>query len=335
MRKRAIASVLACLAAAAAVSAQAVTVVDALGRSVTLDKPAEKIIGTHNPSLNTGIVLGGGDRYLAGFGNKKMADRLYDFVMADYAGIPQIGMGATINLETVAKLGPGVVAILPERFKGQVDEYAKVGVKAIVALPNQESFDGIKNSLLIVGKALGADGRAQEIAAFIDGRVGQAKALSAKAAKRPSVLFLGSKSPFSVATSSMIQTDIIEMAGGTNAVAGVDVKGAFADVNLERIIAWNPEVIWVPAYASYTVESILADPKWRDVRAVKANAVYRFPSSLEPWDYPTASAALGLCWGLYSLHPELFSLAELQAQSDAFYALVYGKKFTLEQHGVR
>lgn len=335
MRKRVLIALLACLALAAAASAQAIVIVDVTGREIVLDKPADKILGTHNPSLNTGIVLGGGDKYIAGFGNKKMADKLYDFVMADYAGIVQIGMGSNINLETVAKLGTNNVAILPERFKSQVAEYAKVGVKAIVALPNTESFDSIKNSLLIVGKALGIDKRAGEIAGFIDAQVAGTKALSAKAAYRPSVLFLGSKSPFSVATMSMIQTDIIEMAGGVNAVKGVDVKGTFAEVNVEQIIAWNPEIIWVPAYASYTVESLLSDPKWQDVKAVKAKKVFRFPSSLEPWDYPTASAVLGLRWGLYNLHPELYPLSQLKKEADAFYGLVYGKQFTLEQLGVQ
>ncbi len=338
MKNRGLVSTFLCLAFAAGLSAQEkagpITVVDVTGRVVVLERPADKILGTHNPSLNTGIVLGGGDRFIAGFGNKKMADKLYDFVMSDYAGIVQIGMGATINLETVATLGTNNVAILPERFKSQVEQFAKIGVKAIIALPNAESFDTIKNSLLIVGKALGEDRRAREITDLMDGQIAQAKALSAKARSRPSVLFLGSKSPFSVATASMIQTDIIEMAGGANAVKGIDVKGSFADVNFEQIIAWNPDVIWVPAYASYTVDSIMTDVKWRDIQAVKDKAVYRFPSSLEPWDYPTAAAVLGVRWGLYNLHPELSSLADLKGQADAFYTLVYGKKFTLEQFGI-
>jgi iron complex transport system substrate-binding protein len=338
MKNRGLVFALVCLTWGVELSAQEtaglITVVDVAGRTVVLDRPADKILGTHNPSLNTGIVLGGGDKYIAGFGNKKGSDKLYDLVMTDYAGIVQIGMGGTINMETVATLGSNNVAILPERYKSQVEQYAKVGVKAIVALPNTESFDTIKNSLLIVGKVLGEDARAQAIAAFMDGQVSQTRALSARAKNRPSVLFLGGKSPTSVATVSMIQTDIMEMAGGTNAAKGIDVRGAFADVNLEQILAWNPDIIWVPAYASYTVGSILGDPKWADIKAVRSKAVYRFPSSLEPWDYPTAAAVLGLRWGLYNLHPELFSIADLKAQSDAFYTLVYGKKFTLEQLGV-
>lgn len=312
-----------------------VTVTDVIGRVVTLEQPASKILGTHNPSLNTAIVLGGGDKFIAGFGNKQMANKLYNYVMDDYAGIVEIGRGNNVNFETAASLGKNNVAILPERFKNQVEQFEKVGIKAVVALPNSESFDTIKNSLTIVGKVLGQEKRAEEINAFIDKNIAETKAIAKKAKTWPSVIFLGSSSPYSVATSSMIQTDIIEMAGGTNAVKGIDVKGSFADVNIEQIIAWNPDIIWVPQYATYTVESLLKDPKWSSIKAIKNKRVYVFPSELEPWDYPTASAVLGLRWGLYSLHPELYNLNDLINTANEFYEMVYGKKFTAEQMGLK
>lgn len=195
-----------------------ITITDITGRVIALDNPASKILGTHNPSLNTGIVLGGGDKYIAGFGNKNMADKLYDYVMKDYNGIVQIGKGSNINFETVASLGKNNVAILPERYKNQVQQYENVGVKAIVALPNTESFVTIKNSLTIVGKVLGEENKANRINTFIDKTISETKTLASKAGIRPSVMFLGSSNQFSVATNSLIQTDIIEMAGGTYAV---------------------------------------------------------------------------------------------------------------------
>ncbi len=312
-----------------------ITVTDVVGRVVTLDRPASKVLGTHNPSLNTAIVLGGGDKYIIGFGNKEMADKLYDYVMDDYEGIVQIGTGRNVNYETVLSLGTNNVAILPERFVDQAEQFENIGVKAVVALPNAESFDTIKQSLTIVGKVLGENERAGQINRFIDNSISEIKTLAQKAKTQPKVLFLGSSSPYSVASSSMIQSDIIEMAGGVNAARGLNVKGAFADVNIEQIIAWNPDVIWIPSYANYTVESLLKDPKWSSIKAIKNKAVYVFPSELEPWDYPTASACLGLRWALYNLHPELYSRTSLIRDANAFYNLVYGKTFTAEQMGIK
>lgn len=312
-----------------------ITVTDVVGRVVTLDKPADKILGTHNPSLNTGIVLGGGDKYIAGFGNKMMANKLYDYVMKDYDGIVQIGKAGNINFETAVALGKNNIAVLPERFKDQATQFENVGIKAVVALPNSESFDTIKESLRIVGAVLGEAKKAEQINTFIDKSISETKSTSAKAKSRPSVIFLGSSSCFSVASTSMIQTDIIDMAGGINAVKGLNVKGTFAEVNIEQIIGWNPDIIWVPNYATYTIDDLLKDPKWSSIKAIKDKAVYMFPCDLEPWDYPTASAALGLRWGLYSLHPELYGFNDLMKETDAFYNMVYGKKFTAEQMGIK
>lgn len=136
------------------------------------------------------------------------------YVMKDYASIVQIGMGGTANLETVATLGKNNVAIIPERFKSQAEQFEKIGVKAVIALPNSEGFDTIKSSLTIVGKVLGENSKASQINAFIDKNIAEAEAISAKAKAQPSALFLGSSSPFPVASTSMIQTDIIAMAGG-------------------------------------------------------------------------------------------------------------------------
>jgi iron complex transport system substrate-binding protein len=82
------------------------------------------------------------------------------------------------------------------------------------------------------------------------------------------------------------------------------------------------------------VESLLSDAKWGSIKAIKDKKVYVFPSELEPWDYPTASAVLGLRWGLHSLHPELYSLNSLMKNADEFYSLVYGVKFTAQQLGI-
>ena len=313
--------------------ANEITLTDVVGREVTLSGPAKKIVGTHNPSLNTAIVLGGGDKYLAGFGNKKMADGLYTLVMDDFDALPQIGQGKNVNYEEVAKVGADL-AILPQRFTDHAEQFEAIGVPAIVALPNTESFETIKESLTLVAKALGEEARAEAIVTFFEDKVAAAEKVAAEATEKPSVLFLGGSSPPTVASSSMIQTYIIDAAGGVNAVQNLDVKGEFAEVTIESILKWNPDVIWIPAYADYTVESLLADANWANITAIKNKAVYQFPSALEPWDYPTASACLGVCWATYNLHPDLYTLEDLMEDVDGYYNLVYGKTFTAEQLGL-
>lgn len=310
-----------------------IKIIDAIGREVILDEPAKKVVGTHNPSFNSAVVLGGGDKYIAGF-DKKMCKGLYSLVMDNCEGITEIGKKKSINYETVLAVSADL-AIIPERFKELVEEFEQVGVPVIVAAPNDESFDTVKNTISIVGKALGENERAKKINEFFDKKVADTKAIAAKSTNKQKVLFLGGSSPLSVAPSAMIQTQLIEAAGGINAVAEIDVKGAFADVNIEQIIGWNPDVIWFPGYADYTVEGLLNDPAWGNINAVKNKKIYRFPSSLESWDEPTAAVVLGICWATHNLHPDIYSLDDLKKDVDEFYELIYGKTFTLEQMGLK
>jgi len=312
-----------------------IKITDVLGREVILDKPATKLIGVHNPTLNSAVVLGGGQKYLVGFGPKAMGRGLYSAVMDDFDGLPQVGVGGKLNLETAAATG-AELAIVPERLKEQIGDFEKLGIPAIVIIPSKESLDAVKNTLTMLGKAIGEEERANKINSFFDKKISNAKAISSKAKTKQKVLFLGKESPLSVAPAAMIQTEIIEAAGGENAVSGVDKEGGFVDVSIEQIIAWNPDVIWLPPYVDYTVESLLNDPAWSSIEAIKNKKVYICPSSdFEPWDQPTAAVVLGICWATHNLHPDLYSSNDLKKDIDEFYNLLYGKTFTPEELGLK
>ncbi|HBO33242.1 MAG TPA: hypothetical protein DD636_00620 [Anaerolineaceae bacterium] len=311
-----------------------IVITDVIGREVILEKPATKLVGTHNPTLNAAVVMGGGGKYLVGFGNKEMSRGLYEQVIDSYDDLIQIGKGSTINFESVVAAGADL-AILPERNQDLVPQFEEINLPAVVILDSTESFETVKQTLTLLGQVLGEDERAEQITAFLDAQLEQAQTLLKDTTERPSVLFLGASSQLSVAPAAMIQTSLIEAGGGTNAVSGVEGTGSFIEVNIEQIVAWNPDVIWYPAYSDYTMEDLLNDPTWSSINAIKNKQVFEFPSLLEPWDQPTAAVALGVDYALYSLHPDLYNLDSLMQDVDAFYTLVYGKTFTKEQLGIK
>lgn len=310
-----------------------IVLTDVLDREVVLEEPVKKVIGTHNPTLNAVVVIGGGDKYLAGFGNKQMARNLYDAVLTDFENLPEVGRGNNINFETVIETG-AEMAVLPERMKDLIEPYEEAGLQVLVALPNEESFDTVKNTFTLLGKTFGEEERAAEINGFFDEKLEKSQEISASATDKPKVLFLGGSSPLSVAPDAMIQTQLIEAAGGENAVSGVDGKGDFIDVSIEQIIAWDPDVIWFPSYTDYTAEDLKNDPAWADIAAIQNDKVFQFPSKLEPWDQPTAAVALGVSWGMNNLHPDLYTKEQVLEDADTFYNFIYGKTFTAEELGL-
>lgn len=309
-----------------------ITVTDHLGRTVELPGPAQRVIGTHNPSMNMVVVLDGNGSRFAGFGNKDMAYGLYELVAPEINAVTQIGKGKNINMETVLTVKPDLM-IMPVRFKDQIEQFTEIGVPCIAL--DVEKFDSIKDALTLVGKAIGQDERAKELVQFFDDKIAETSAIAAQATEKPTVLMLSGSSKTAVSTDAMLQNLMIETAGGVNVTAGFQSDELWTDVNIEQIIAWNPEVIYIPAYADYTVEDILNDPQWANISAVKNKKVYQFPSKLEPWDYPVAASSLGLCWVCYNLHPELYSFEDLMDDVNEYYQFVYGQTFTAEQLGLK
>jgi iron complex transport system substrate-binding protein len=314
-------------------TAEPIVIVDVVGREVTLEKPATKLVGTHNPTLNAAVVLGGGGKYLVGFGNKSMGRGLYEQVIEGFDDMLEVGRGSNINLESVIASGAELV-ILPERHQDLVPQFEAANIPVLVILDSTESFETIQQTLTLLGMALGESEKAEHIGSFLNRQLENAQTLLKDTTEKPSVLFLGSSSALSVAPGSMIQTSLIEAAGGVNAVSGVEGLGGFVDVSIEQIIAWNPDVIWFPQYSDYTAEDLLNDPAWSSISAVQNNRVYQFPSLLEPWDQPTLAVALGIDWALHSLHPDLYSFEDLMINVDEFFTIVYDKTFTAEQLGI-
>jgi len=63
-------------------------------------------------------------------------------------------------------------------------------------------------------------------------------------------------------------------------------------------VGWNPDVIWVPNYADYTVEDVLNAPEFSSITAVQNGAVYTFPCELEPLGIIPLSAPVWVLHGL-------------------------------------
>ena len=310
-----------------------IEITDVLGRIVSLSSPAASVVGTHNPTMNIAVILGGGGQYIAGFGNKNMAGRLYSYVYPELEELVQIGKGRDINYESCLAVNADL-AILPERFADLVEQFEEIGIPAAVILPNAESFETIQNSIQLLGTLLGEDERAAQIVDFFNHKIAITQDIAQSASYHPRVICLGASSQLTVANGLMLQSTLVETAGAVNIAKDAPGKGDFVEVTLEEIIAWDPEIVLIPVYAQYSAEDLLSDPTWSSIQAIKAGKVLVFPSALEPWDYPTPSASLALVWLVSNLHPDLYSAEQVLADAQEYYELVYGQSFDADQLGL-
>lgn len=177
-----------------------------------------------------------------------------------------------------------------------------------------------------------------ELMSFYDEMINTVQVTAANSTTHPVMLFLGTFTPLHVAGGETFQSYLMETAGGINAAKDTIGKGNFTKVTMEEIEKWDPEIIYVPCYAVYSISDILNDPAWQEIRAVRNGNVIAFPGMCEPWDLPTpATNNISVCLGLgfisNSIYPEQYSHDQLLIDANKFYEL-QGYSFTAEYLGL-
>ncbi len=91
------------------------------------------------------------------------------------------------------------------------------------------------------------------------------------------------------------------------AVNAAETKDSFGDqMNIEELIGLDPEIIFLPAYASSqsNPEDIYSDPRLRAIRAVRDRRVYRFPNGGSRMDGPVENPLL-MQWMAEIIYPDI------------------------------
>lgn len=288
-------------------------VTDQVGRTVTLDKPAKKIVSSYYISSALLIALGLEDK-VVGLEMKADSRELYKKAAPGFLKLPAVGSGKGINIEETATLKPDIV-ILPKKLKDAVPQLEALKIPVLVVDP--ETMDNFMACISLLGRIGGAEARAAELASYYKGKMDFVKSMTKDLKSKPSVYLAGS-SYLTTCTSQMYQNDLIQMAGGTNVSMGLK-DSYWAQISPEQLVAWNPEYFLAVSYAEYKLDDIRKDGKLKEISAVKNNKLFTFPSTLEPWDYPTPSSVLGVLWLLHQLHPELYPEKAYVDEATSFY----------------
>jgi iron complex transport system substrate-binding protein len=163
------------------------------------------------------------------------------------------------------------------------------------------------------GRCLGQQQRAREINNLYEDRVSTLGETLA-GAEKPRVLLLqfnrsDEAYSFRVAPRGWIQTTQVQIGGGDPVWIDEALSPGWNDVQFEQIAAWDPEVIVFVSYrtsATVAVQTIMEDPLWEDVKAVRNGSVYAMPNDFYSWGQPDTRWILGAEWLAYLLHPERF-----------------------------
>lgn len=237
--------------------AQSITVTDIVGREVTLDAPAKRIILGEGRQLTTlallhpdpvSIVAGWtGDFQKSG----GLLHQEYLKAFPAMAEIPVIGSSGkeTVSTERIISLKPdlavfGAGSHGPDaRSADVIRQLEAAGIPIVFIDFRLHPFTNTVPSMLILGKVLGQEKKAEAFAAFYNRRMNHIKGILAQNPnhEKPKVymeMIRGNVPPGSPGKGNL--GEFIEFVGGTN--IGTILPGEVGTLNMEYVISEQPDI---------------------------------------------------------------------------------------------
>ena len=266
-------SVLLCLAmlvigagaAMAETAVMPVTVTDMMGRTITLDAPATRVVALSAADCEIVCALGGADT-LVGRGE-------YCNWPASVLDVPSVQSGYETNIEQIMALQPQVVLMASmAQSPEQVQQLEDAGIR--VAVSEATDIEGVCASIRLIGGILGRDAEAEALVMQMQGVFDGIREKAEDTGK--TVYFEVSPLQWGLWTAGKgtFMDELATLCGLHNVFA--DLEG-WAEVSEEAVLARNPDlIVTITMYygeGPTPVEEILSRPGWDVVTAVKEGRI--------------------------------------------------------------
>lgn len=305
--------------------AHAATVRDGAWREVPVPGKVERIFPAGPPAAIQIYTLA--PELLLGWPRANRPEER-EFLLPGIGDRPEIGRitgrGNSANLEAVLQLKPDL--IIDSGSTGRTYVELAERVQAQTGIPYallDGRFAQIPASYRILGQLTGRSERAETLArwceetmATISGRIA-----AIPAEQRPRVYYARGPRGLETGLGGSINVETLGFVGARNVAADQPGSG-LAQVSLEQVLAWNPDVIVTIDLAF--AESVRSDPSWAGVRAVREGRAHLSPKLPFGWvDFPpSVNRMIGLWWLAKLLYPAQFP-EDIRKLARDFHSLFY------------
>ena len=305
-------------------------ITDSTGRDVEIPSRVESIVCVGVGALRyscymdaAGLVVGVEDYEV-----KEGMSRLYNYVNFDkFKDLPVTGTNGEPNIEEIITAGPQVIVMSSYASADADDLQEKSGIP-VVMVPGSETTldDNAYETIRIMGELYGKEDRAQELTAYLKGIQKDLDDRTADIPEedKPSVYVAGVS--FKGAhgfEGTEAYYGPFELIHANNLANTTDQTGAF-DIDLEQVLTWDPEIIFLDFNGMSLINEDYADNPdyYQNLTAVKEGKVYSqisFRSSASNLETALADAYYAAC----IMYPEQFSdIDPVEKAGEIFTALL-------------
>ena len=257
------------------------------------------------------------------------------YLPKELEGLKYLGAVETGEMDVEAVMSQGIqvifsissIALTQANIDEANDIQDRSGIPVVLI---DGSFSKIAEAYEKLGDILGAEKRARELAQYCTDAYDKVVAAVGDLAEEEKVRFYYAEGPKGLQTepAESQHAEAFIVAGGHD-VATVEWDDAtgMADVSLENVIGWNPEVIvaWDEEIRGGADNLIRSSGDWAVIDAVKKQRVYTMPNVPMAWvDRPMAcNRYLGIQWLANLFYPDRFNVDMVEVGKE-FYELFFG-----------
>ncbi|MDD5698679.1 MAG: helical backbone metal receptor [Victivallaceae bacterium] len=186
--------------------------------------------------------------------------------------IPVTGRFGRPDFERVLAVKPDYVASSALQDRAMIKRFRGFGIE-VIFLPDKSFADYFK-TLETLGKILDCPELAARLIRRDQAALDEFRREADKipAADKVKVLFVIQDTPLITVGRSSFITDMIELAGGVSVTAGQ--PKAYFYCPLEWVLAYQPDVLILPAMPETRARELAERPGWKDLAAVKTGRLF-------------------------------------------------------------
>ena len=311
---------------------QARIIVDDGGKEVQIPDNVERVTPMIGAFTQMSAMLTGEDKIISGAARlPEMMSKIFPKIktMNNVSGSLTSSAESIIASNTQVVFGP-VCMIFDENQRAQLEA---AGI-AVVNINKFSNASEIKGAVSKIAEILGGDAvkKAEEFNEYFDENIKYVSEKVQNIKDKRRVLALNFNSGnFSTISGKDIGAEYIKIAGGIN-LSSQDNETDFKiskTINEEQVIIFNPDVSITNSREGK--EKILNNPAFKQLKAVKEDAVFDVPSGVYLWSARSAEGALQPLWLAKTFYPQIFADVNLEEEVKKFYLKFYRYELSDEE----
>lgn len=311
-----------------------VTVVDYLGREVTISKPISRIACGYAYTGHVVTMLGRAEDIVAVVGGLQR-DKVLTSTYPHIKDLPVPFSSGTVNIEELLMTQPDIVFLRSDTASNDSVTSKLDQLKIPYVAIEFSSMEEQMESISIIGQVIGAEEKANRYIDYYKKVIEDTQKVSSTIKDEEKVkLYHSVNEAVRTDIKDSLPADWIGVTAGINVSIKDELKtsGDKSFASLEQIYLWDPDIII--ANESGVPDYMLSNEQWASLRVVKDKKVYQIPNGISRWGHPgSLETPLAILWTSKLLYPQYFEHINMEEVTKNYYEEFFN--ITLDKEEVK